>query len=78
MSEADSASASSETATAVARPQTSQLSARPTASNQDRTPTIVVRDDIDPNQDAFVQNVVDVFEAKVDRVMNAPARRDAK
>ncbi|MEO2017411.1 MAG: DNA polymerase III subunit gamma/tau [Fuerstiella sp.] len=35
-----------------------------------------VRDDIDPEQDAFVQQVVATFGAKVVRVTDAPARRD--
>ncbi|MCP4512196.1 MAG: hypothetical protein GY826_38000 [Fuerstiella sp.] len=35
-----------------------------------------VRDDIDPEQDAFVQQVVATFGAKVVRVTEAPARKD--
>ncbi|MCP4782417.1 MAG: DNA polymerase III subunit gamma/tau [Fuerstiella sp.] len=35
-----------------------------------------VRDDIDPEQDAFVQQVVATFGARVVRVTDAPARRD--
>ncbi|MDG2128500.1 MAG: DNA polymerase III subunit gamma/tau [Fuerstiella sp.] len=35
-----------------------------------------VRDDIDPEQDAFVQQVVGTFGAKVVRVTEAPARKD--
>jgi hypothetical protein len=49
---------------------------RPTLPEKTRPPAIVVRDDIDPNQDAFVQDVVDVFGATVDRVINAPAKRE--
>ena len=36
-----------------------------------------VRNDIDPEQDAFVQHVVDLFGAKVVRITDAPARREA-
>ena len=35
-----------------------------------------VREDIDPEQDAFVQQVVATFGAKVVRITDAPARRD--
>ena len=35
-----------------------------------------VRDDIDPEQDAFVQQVVATFGAKIVRVTDAPARKD--
>ena len=41
-----------------------------------KRPSIVVRDDIDPQQDAFVQEVVDVFDATVERVINAPPRQE--
>lgn len=34
-----------------------------------------VRDDVDPEQDAFVQQVVSLFSAKVVRVTDAPAKR---
>lgn len=49
----------------------------PDQEQQPKPPTIVVREDVDPNQDAFVQDVVDVFGATVERVMNAPVKRDA-
>ncbi len=51
--------------------------ARPASPEPSRPPAIVVRDDIDPTQDAFVQDVGDVFSATVDRVINAPVKRDA-
>lgn len=35
-----------------------------------------VRDDIDPQKDAFVQQVVETFGAKVVRITDAPARKD--
>jgi len=35
-----------------------------------------VRDDVDPEQDAFVQQVVDLFGAKVVRITDAPARKN--
>jgi DNA polymerase-3 subunit gamma/tau len=56
-------------------PQPTQTT-RPSPPNQNQPPAIVVRDDIDPNRDAFVQDVVDVFGATVDRVINAPIKRD--
>ena len=49
--------------------------AQPVAPQVNRPPATVIREDIDPTQDAFVQDVVDVFGANVDRVINAPARR---
>ena len=57
------------------RPAAAAPAARPAASEPNRPPAIVVRDDIDPKQDAFVQEVVDVFGATVDRVINAPVKR---
>ncbi|MEQ9408576.1 MAG: DNA polymerase III subunit gamma/tau [Fuerstiella sp.] len=36
-----------------------------------------IREDIDPEQDAFVQQVVETFGAKVVRITDAPARRQA-
>jgi DNA polymerase-3 subunit gamma/tau len=50
--------------------------AQPAPPKVNRPPAIVIRDDIDPTQDAFVQDVVDVFGATVDRVINAPVRRN--
>jgi hypothetical protein len=35
-----------------------------------------VRDDVDPEQDAFVQQVVELFGAKVVRVTDAPVRKE--
>ena len=46
------------------------------AGEKPRLSTMGVRDDVEPNQDVFVQDVVDVFGAKIDRVINAPVRRD--
>jgi len=50
----------------------------PKQAAQQKPAAIVVRDDIDPNRDAFVQDVVDVFGATVDRVINAPVKRDVQ
>lgn len=38
--------------------------------------TLRLREDVDPEQDAFVQQVVETFGAKVVRITDAPARRD--
>ena len=35
-----------------------------------------IRNDVDPEQDAFVQQVVHLFDATVVRVTDAPVRRD--
>lgn len=56
--------------------------ARPVAARKDepvqvKGPTpLRVRDDIDPEQDAFVQEVVQLFGAKVVRITDAPARKN--
>ncbi len=75
---APASKASSESTETDRRSQPSQMErpSPPKQAQQQKPPTIVIRDDIDPNQDAFVQDVVDVFGATVDRVMNAPVRRD--
>lgn len=55
---------------------------RPVAARRDepvqvRGPSpLRVRDDIDPEQDAFVQEVVQLFGAKVVRITDAPARKN--
>jgi len=54
----------------------SSISNREEARATTRLTAIGVRDDIDPNQDAFVQDVVDVFDATIDHVINAPVKRD--
>lgn len=38
--------------------------------------TLKVRDDIDPEKDAFVQQIVETFGAKVVRITDAPIRKD--
>lgn len=70
--------ASSDPTETDSRSQPSQMErpSPPEQTQQQKPPAVVIRDDIDPNQDAFVQDVVDVFGATVDRVMNAPVRRD--
>jgi hypothetical protein len=49
---------------------------QPVAPEVKRSPATAIRKDIDPTQDAFVQDVVDIFGANVDRVINAPVRRN--
>ncbi len=46
----------------------------PSEDSAPSRPGIVVRDDIDPTQDPFVQEVAQVFGATVHRVINAPVR----
>lgn len=59
------------------------VKAKPIESRNDGPPQVRgpsalrVRDDVDPEQDAFVQQVVDLFGAKVVRITDAPARRSA-
>lgn len=47
-------------------------------SRADQSQIVANRNDVDPGLDAFVQEVVDVFGARVDRVMNAPVKREAE
>ena len=54
----------------------SSTSNRVAVPENSRSAAVVVRHDVDSSQDAFVQDVVDVFGAVVDRVINAPVRRD--
>jgi len=51
---------------------------RQASSETDQPQAPMVRNDIDPRLDAFVQEVVDVFGARVDRVINAPIKRRAE
>lgn len=67
-----------ETAAAPTTSKPTPSPAQPAPSDRNRPAAIVVRDDIDPTQDAFVQDVVDVFKATVDRVINAPVKRDVE
>ena len=62
-----------------ARPTTAQKTPETNkdSPSQVRNPApLRVRDDIDPEQDAFVQQVVATFGAKVVRVTDAPTRKD--
>ncbi|MEZ6062911.1 MAG: DNA polymerase III subunit gamma/tau [Planctomycetaceae bacterium] len=73
----DAASPSSEpapvkTAERIAEPSASK-SGRPAVARTKSSP-VRRRDDIDPEKDAFVQQVVDVFGATVVQVVDAPAR----
>ncbi|MCH2203241.1 MAG: DNA polymerase III subunit gamma/tau [Fuerstiella sp.] len=54
------------------------LSNRSASSETDQPEAPMVRNDIDPRMDAFVQEVADVFGARVDRVINAPTKRRAE
>jgi DNA polymerase III subunit gamma/tau len=61
------------------RPATTQKTSEASkdSPSQVRNPApLRVRDDIDPEQDAFVQQVVATFGAKVVRVTDAPTRKD--
>ena len=65
-------------ASAVAKPTPKAVEKRNDAPPQVKGPSSLrIRDDVDPEQDAFVQQVVDLFGAKVVRITDAPARRVA-
>lgn len=76
--QAKPASPPSEPAAAPGGGRSNPPSGSPAPPEKSRPPAIVVRDDIDPAQDAFVQDVVDVFSATVDRVINAPVKRESE
>jgi DNA polymerase III subunit gamma/tau len=71
-----------EQSSGAAEPKVSEKKTRPVAARQNepvqvKGPTpLRVRDDIDPEQDAFVQEVVQLFGAKVVRITDAPARKN--
>lgn len=70
------------TSQAKTQPQAAAVQKAPPIERRQDAPKVTgptplrVRDDIDPEKDAFVQQVVETFGAKVVRVTDAPVRKD--